>query len=126
VQVSQRRDLAAARRFFEVGLKQHGRPAEVVTDKAPSLIRWSRKELIPDAHHDTERYASNRVECDHGRQKARLRPMRGLRRDLTAAVVIRGHAFVQNLRRGHDEFGTYAHRDRLRVAAAFDELATVI
>jgi len=28
--------------------------------------------------HSTEQYANNRVECDHGRLKARLRPMRGL------------------------------------------------
>jgi IS6 family transposase len=43
------------------------------------------------------------LEYDHGRLKAGLRPMRGLQRDLTATVVIRGHAFVQNLRRGHYE-----------------------
>jgi hypothetical protein len=49
--------------------------------------------------------------------------MRGLRQDRTAAIVIRGHAFVQNLRRGHYELGTNGRQDRLRVAAAFDELA---
>ena len=37
--------------------------------------------------------------------------------------MIRGHAFVQNLRRGHDELGVEAFHERLRVAAAFDELA---
>jgi transposase-like protein len=34
--------------------------------------------LMPDACHDTTQYANNRIECDHGRLKARLRPMRGL------------------------------------------------
>jgi hypothetical protein len=52
--------------------------------------------------------------------------MRGLRRDLTASVVIRGHAFVQNLRRGHYELGVDARLEQLRVAAAFDELALAI
>ena len=52
--------------------------------------------------------------------------MRGLRTDRTASVVISGHAFIQNLRRGHYELGVQARHDRLRVAAAFDELATVI
>ena len=52
--------------------------------------------------------------------------MRGLQRDRTAAVVIRGHAFVQNLRRGHYELGVNARLERLRVAAAFDELAAAI
>jgi transposase-like protein len=51
----------------------------------------------------TEQYANNRIEADHGRVKARLRPMRGLKHDRNAGVVIAGHAFVQNLRRGHYE-----------------------
>jgi hypothetical protein len=40
--------------------------------------------------------------------------------------VIRGHAFVQNLRRGHYHLGVNARHDRLRVAAAFDELASAV
>jgi hypothetical protein len=48
--------------------------------------------------------------------------MRGLKRDRNASVVIRGHAFMQNLRRGHYELGTHS-RNGLTVAAAFDELA---
>ncbi len=67
-----------------------------------------------------------RVEWDHSRLKVRLRPMRGLRTDRTASIVIRGHAFVQNLRGGHYELGVETDRDCLRIAAAFDELAAVI
>jgi hypothetical protein len=52
--------------------------------------------------------------------------MRGLRTDRTASTVIWGHAFVQNLRRGHYELGIDARHERLRLAAAFDELARVI
>ena len=83
------------------------------------------EELLPDAFHNTDQYANNRVECDHGRLKARLRPMRGLKTDRAAANVIAGHAFVQNLRRGHYQLGVEAE-PRLRVAAAFDELAEAI
>jgi transposase-like protein len=83
-------------------------------------------ELLPDALHDTTQYSNNRIECDHGRLKARLRPMRGLRTDRMASTVIRGHAFVQNVRRGHYELGVEARHDRLRVAAAFDELTEAI
>ena len=78
--------------------------------------------LIVDDIIDT----NNRVEWDHGRLKARLRPMRGLRTDRTASTVIRGHAFMQNLRRGHYELGVEARHERLRVAAAFDELAAAV
>ncbi len=39
-----------------------------------------------------------------------------------ATTVIRGHALIQNLRRGHYELGAHA-RPGLTVAAALDELA---
>jgi hypothetical protein len=52
--------------------------------------------------------------------------MRGLKRDPSASVVIRGHAFIQNLRRGHYELGVNARSRHLRVAAAFDELTEAI
>ncbi|MCP3857997.1 MAG: IS6 family transposase [Actinomycetia bacterium] len=125
VYVSKRRNIAAARHFFEKALRDHGRPVEVTTDLAAPLLRVV-DELIPEAAHDTEQYANNRIGWDHGRLKARLRPMRGLRTDRTASIVIRGRAFVQNLRRGHYELGVEADRKHLRLAAAFDELADVI
>ena len=56
----------------------------------------------------------------------RDRPMCGLRTDRTASTVIRGHAFIQNLRRGHYELGVEARHEHLRVAAAFDELSAAI
>jgi hypothetical protein len=40
-------------------------------------------------------------------------------------VVMRGRAFMQNLRRGHYELGVEARKDR-RVATAFTELARTI
>jgi len=51
--------------------------------------------------------------------------MRQLRNDRTAAMIISGHAFVQNLRRGHYHL-TAGLPTRLRVAAAFDELSHAI
>ena len=83
-------------------------------------------DLLPEVLHDTTRYADNRIECDHGRLKARQRPMRGPRTDQTASTVIRGNAFVQNLRRGRYELGVEARHQRLRVAAYFDELTEAI
>jgi transposase, IS6 family len=70
-------------------------------------------------------YANNRVECDHGRLKARLRPMRGLKQDRSARVIIAGHGFVQNLRRGHHELAVEEPTNR-RLAVAFQELALAI
>ena len=83
------------------------------------------EELLPAAWHRTDCYANNRVEADHGRLKARLRPMRGLKQDRSARVVIAGHALVQNVRRGHYELAAEEPATR-RVAVAFDELALTI
>ena len=122
--VSPRRNIAAARTFFAKALIAHGEPDEVVTDLAQALETVI-EELIPNAFHNTDQYANNRVKCDHGRLKSRLRPMRGLKTDRTASVVIRGHAFIQNLRRGHYELGNESHQ-HLRIVAAFDELTETI
>ena len=125
VNVSKRRNVDAATRFFETMLAGRDRPREVTTDLAAPLLRVV-DDLLPEVLHDTSQFANNRIECDHGRLKARLRPMRGLRTDRTASVVIRGHAFIQNLRRGHYELGVEARHDRLRVASAFDELTATL
>jgi transposase-like protein len=102
--VSPRRDTAAARRFFERAIgATRVTPIEVTTDRAavyPGVL----DDLLPATWHRTDQYANNRIECDHGRLKARLRPMRGLKQDRSATVVLAGHALVQNLRRGHYEF----------------------
>jgi transposase-like protein len=95
--VSPRRDIKAARRFFEQAIgTTKVTPVEVVTDHAP-VYPGVLEELAPAAWHRTDQYANNRVEADHGRLKARLRPMRGLKQDQSARIVVAGHAFVQNL-----------------------------
>ena len=125
VLVSKRRNVAAATKFFEMMLAGRDRPKEVTTDRVAPLLRVV-DDLLPEVLHDITQYGNNPVECDHGRLKARLRPMRGLRTDRTASTVIRGHAFFQNLRRGHYELGVEARHEHLRVAAAFDELSAAI
>jgi transposase-like protein len=70
-------------------------PVEVTTDQAP-VYPAVLEGLVPAAWHRTDRYANNRVEADHGRLKARLRAMRGLKQDRSVRVIISGHAFIQN------------------------------
>jgi len=105
--LSPRRDARAAGHFFERAIGQaRVSPTEVTTDRYgvyPRLI----DERFPGAFHRTEAHANNLLETDHGRLKARLRPMRGLKRDRTARVIVANHAFIQNLRRGF-----YGPRDR--------------
>jgi transposase, IS6 family len=108
VLVSKKRDLAATRQFFTRALEHGPRPTEVTTDQAPAYPRVI-EELISAACHVTEQYANNPIESDHGRLKSRLRPMRGLTQLSSARVISAGHAFIQNLRRGHYELGRDAN-----------------
>jgi transposase-like protein len=123
--VSRGRDARAARRFFQHAIgATKVRPVEVTTDKAP-IYPGVLEALLRAAWHHTDQYANNAIECDHGRLKARLRPMRGLKQDRSARVVIAGHAFIQNVRRGHYELAAEEPATR-RLAVAFDKLAVAI
>jgi IS6 family transposase len=51
--------------------------------------------------------------------------MRGLKQDRNAKVIVVGHAFVQNVRRGHCKLAAGEARNR-RLTVAFDELAMAI
>jgi transposase-like protein len=97
--VSPTRDMAAARRFFEVTIASSGTtPRRVITDKAgtypPALVV-----AVPGVLHRTGRYRTNGIERDHGFLKERLRPMRGLKSVTSAEVFTRGHALMRNIRR---------------------------
>ena len=97
--VSPTRDLAAAQRFFERAIACCGTtPRRVITDKAatypPALAA-----AVPGVLHRTGRYRTNGIERDHGFLKERLRPMRGLKSVVSAAIFMRGHALMRNIRR---------------------------
>jgi transposase-like protein len=124
VLVSEKRDLAATRRFFNRALVHGPSPSEVTTDHAAAYPRVL-DELVPAACHVTEQYGNNPIESDHGRLKCRLRAMRGLKQLRCARVITAGHAFIQNIRRGHYELGA-EEPVNLRVPAAFDELVMAI
>jgi len=96
-------------------------PAEVTTGRVPAYPRVP-GELVSPALHIVEQYADDPVEADHGRLKARLRPIRGVRRHRSARTIAAGHAFAQNLRRGHHDIAAEAP-DHHRPREAFDDLA---
>jgi transposase, IS6 family len=124
VLVSEKRDLEATRRFFTRALDQGPAPTEVTTDRAPAYPRVL-DELLPAACHIMDQYANNPIEADHGRLKSRLRPMRGLKQLRSARVISAGHAFIQNLQRGHYELG-FDVDPRHQIRRAFTELAFAI
>jgi IS6 family transposase len=68
-------------RFFDRAIRTtNALPIEVATDHA-AIYSIVLDELLPAAWHRTGQDANNCVEADHGRVKARLRPMRGLKQD---------------------------------------------
>ena len=122
--LSDKRDLAATRRFFSRALEHGPHPTEVGTDRAPTYPPVL-DELLPAARHIVERYANNPIESDHSRLKARMGPMRGFKRLGSARVISAGHAFIQNLRRGHYELSVDVD-PRYRLPAVFTELTLAI
>jgi IS6 family transposase len=123
--LSSRRDAEAARRFFTKAMvTTQTEPAEMVTDRAQAYLGVL-DQLLPAALHDVEQHANNVLEADHGRLKSRLRPMRGLKSEASGQLVCSGHAFVQNLRRGHYELGLDVPVKQ-RLVHAFAELALVL
>lgn len=86
VLVSERRDAAAARAFFTRALKAGPAPVEVTTDRAPVYLRVI-DDFVPAALHVLDQYANDRVEADHARLKARLRPMRGMKAIKSLPVI---------------------------------------
>ena len=105
-------------------LEHRPQPTEVSTDRAPTYPRVV-DELLPTACHLVEQYVNNPIEADHSRWTARLQPMRGLKTLRSARVVSAGHAFMQNVRRGHYALGVDVS-PRNRLTAVFTELTLVI
>src|SRR6266567_277252 len=97
--ISPPRDMVAARTFFEQAIASTWTtPRWVITDKAASY-RPALAAAVPGVRHRTGRYRTNGIERDHGFLKERLRPMRGLKSVASAAIFMRGHALMRNLRR---------------------------
>jgi transposase-like protein len=94
------RDMVAARRFFERAIVSSWTiPRRVITDKAAAHLA-ALAAAVPSVLHRTGRYRTNRIERDRGVLKERLRPMRDLKSAVSAAIFMRGHALMRNIRCG--------------------------
>ena len=95
--LQKRRDAKAAKRFFKRMLKKNkGEPRKIVTDKLRSYA-VAHRELIPEAIHDTEKYANNRAELSHQPTRVRERVMRRFKSLKQAQRFLDAHAAVYNL-----------------------------
>jgi IS6 family transposase len=122
--VSEKRDLAATRRFFTRALEHGPSPIEVTTDRAAAYPRVL-DELVPVACHVTEQYANN---SGRGRSRTAEVPTatdaRPQATPLRTSNQCRARVRPEH-RRGHYELGA-EEAVNLRVLAAFDELTLAI
>ena len=122
VYLSDHRDAASARAFFERALaSSDAAPTRITSDKAkcyPPALRT----LLPWAEHRCSKYLNNRLERDHQFLKGRVGPMRCFEMAATASMFCRGHALIRNLGRGFTRLAAEA-APRLRLATAWTALA---
>jgi IS6 family transposase len=110
----------AARTFFARALAHGPAPIDVTTDRAPVYPRVV-EDAAPGARQVVERYETNRVEADHGRLKARLRPMRGVKTVQSCRSSPRDTPSCRTCAAHYEHTVDVAVHDRVRVA--FTELA---
>jgi putative transposase len=97
VYLQNKRDGAAAKRFFKRLLRSNGEePRKVVTDKLRSYP-VAHREIIPEAIHVTDQYANNRAEQSHEATRVRERGMRRFKSTRQAQRFLGAHAAVSNL-----------------------------
>ena len=97
VYLQEKRDGAAAKRFFKRLLRSHGsEPRKIVTDKLRSY-GVAHRELIPEAIHSTKQYENNRAEQSHESTRVRERGMRKFKSVRQAQRFVTAHAAVSNL-----------------------------
>ena len=97
VYLQNRRDGAAAKRFFKRILKRHrDEPRKIVTDKLRSY-GVAHRETLPDTIHDKSQYANNRAELSHQPTRVRERGMRKFKSINQAQRFLDVHSVVYNL-----------------------------
>jgi transposase-like protein len=115
--LSERRDVAAAKRFFRNAIKNNGTPRVVTLDayaashraiaELKSVGTLPRRVRIRSCI-----YLNNVVEQDHRRIKQRIRPMLGFKRFDTAAVTITGIELAQKIKKHQFKIGKLSGRPR--------------
>jgi putative transposase len=129
---SEKRNLAAAKRFLRKALKRHGRPERIVIDGSQTnreailacdtidrLQDRSRRQLKPVRIRQSA-YLNNRIEQDHRAIRRRIRPMLGFKSMASARVILSGIEMVHMMRKGQAK---YACRSQLSLAEQFTILA---
>jgi transposase-like protein len=98
-----KRDVAAAKRFFQKAMNRKGTPrvtldACAASHRAIRELKAERK-MPKRVRVRSSKYLNNGIEQDHRRVKQRIRPMLGVKRFNTAAVTISGIELAAKIRK---------------------------
>ena len=103
--LSEKRDKAAAKRFFMKAIGNNQAPAKITLDgyeashQAVSELK-AEGDLPAETQVRTSKYLNNLIEQDHRRVKQRYYPMLGFKRFTNAVITISGIELIQNMRKG--------------------------
>lgn len=108
---SERRNLAAAKRFLSRALKRHGRPERIVIDgsqtnreailscDATSWLEDQSRRKLKQIRIRQSRYLNNRIEQNHRTIKRRIRPMLGFKSMDSARAILGGIEMIHMMRK---------------------------
>ena len=109
--LSEKRDMAAAKRFFIKAIQNNEAPAKITLDgyeaSHRAVAELKAEGVLPaGVEVRTSRYLNNLIEQDHRRVKQRYYPMLGFKRFSNAVVTLGGIELAQKIKKG--QFDTSA------------------
>ena len=113
--LSQRRDVAAVKRFFSKAIRQNGTPWVITVDAYAASHRALRElkssgSMSRRVQIRSSKYLNNVVEQDHRRVKQRIGPMLGFKRFDTATITISGIELAEKIKKAQFKIGKLARR----------------
>jgi transposase-like protein len=113
--LSERRDVAAAKRFFSKAMRHNGMPRVITLDAYAASHRAVRElksegSLSRRVRIRSSKYLNNVVEQDHRRVKQRTGPMLGFKRFDTATITISGIELAEKIKKAQFKTGKLAGR----------------
>ena len=123
--LSERRDTAAAKRFFTRAVQRHGAPERITLDGYPATHAAvaelkARGVIRPETKVWTSKYLNNLIEQDHRRVKQRVYPMLGFKRFRNATIAIKGIELAQQIRKGQFDTSEVIVREGARVSHVWE------
>ncbi len=109
--LSEKRDMAAAKRFFIKAIQNNEAPAKITLDgyeaSHRAVAELKAEGVLPESVEvRTSKYLNNLIEQDHRRVKQRYYPMLGFKRFRNAVVTISGIELAEKIKKG--QFDTTA------------------